>query len=274
MNATLDLIHQEYMDFPIFKSDQYWFAEIWAKQEYARILLAEGPLQSTKRRLWHMKDFKGGGKSKDTKLNIPKLAKKKSNEYHITLDYESAIFQTMSFQYDYFAWMLYSQSNTGILGPERLLDEAPFDLAEDILQSPSPFAAFDNVDEETVAKANVPSNSSWRSFALGTNTLTENVFPMLHYTGPKLYREWWWPRLWYYPYIEDMLKATASAEKEMYGTTTDGRDWWPYALAHGGDVSGNGAFSDQGTFLSWQSLCKAHEALIFQGNRDRHKKGT
>lgn len=270
VEATLDMIHREYRDYPVFKSDQYWFAEVWAKQEYARILKGEGPLQSTKRRLWHMTDFKGGGRTKETKLVIPKLDKEKSNELHITLDYESKIFQTMSFQYDYFAWMLYDRSNTGVLGPERLLDDAPFNLAEDIEQSPTPFAAFDQVDEDLLLKADVPSNSSWRSFALGTNTLTQSVFPILHYTGPKLYREWWWPRLWYYPYIEDLLEAVVSqAGGEAYGTTSDGRDWWPYVPQGAG--GGNGAFSDEGVFLQWKELCKVHEPLIFKGNRDRHK---
>lgn len=266
VQATLNLIHEEYKDFPWFKSDQYWFAEIWSKQEYNRILLDKGPLQSNTSLLWHRKDYKGGGKMVNTKLQIPKLGERENEfELHMTLDYETTIFQTMSFQYDYFAWQHYNQSNTGYLGPQRVMDEVSFDIAEDILRSPAPFSRFEKDEKDSELKSSIPLNATWRSVVLGTNTLTHSVFPLLHYTGPKLYREWWWPRLWYYPYITDFLKVSNHSREETYGKSIDGRSWQPYVPARETTMLGNGAYDDQGSFLQWDHICKAHEKSVFQG---------
>jgi hypothetical protein len=93
---------------------------------------------------------------------------------------------------------------------------------------------------------------------------------LLHFTGPKEFRALWWPRLWFVPYGEELLKASTKLlkmprqpiSKEPIG----GVIWWPAEMDGQRKVDlgeKGGSFADNGTFLGWGELCGAHETNIF-----------
>jgi len=82
-------------------SDQWHMQNIWAKQEYARTLLVDGPMVNTSRRVWISEDssdgYAGAGHFENIEVEIPELDPSQDHEYHITVDYESQLFQTVAY---------------------------------------------------------------------------------------------------------------------------------------------------------------------------------
>ncbi|KAL2066691.1 hypothetical protein VTL71DRAFT_2763 [Oculimacula yallundae] len=244
-------------------SDQYYFANVWAEQEYSRRMLQSEPFtkeeKADKYYLW------------------PKVEEGRETELHIGLDYEGLLWQVLGFFRPSVTWMTFNGDPTparSVSGSRRksfvrdqYLDRT---LPDDLATSRPPFAAvLEQLAShgQTGKATDLPTHLTWHDLRLGINSISNNIFPMLHYTGPKMFREYWWPRMWFYPYAEALLKAAASLDRAPISDhVIGGKVWWP---ADVGTTSGKkdekgGAFSDKGDWLPWGDICAAHETSLWK----------
>lgn len=262
--ATLELIHVNHTT----DSDQYYFANVFGMQEYARRLLQADPFGDVE------------GKEKDW----PVLEEGEKTEYHIGIDYDGALFQTMAFYRQTITWMTFDGNGNGngkesyeqnaissgerqsVLQPDPYYDKQ---LPQDLETSNPPFSA-----AAALEASNLPGNISWSDLSLGINSISKRIFPLLHFTGPKEFRELWWGNMWYVPYGEELLKASARVEmpRVISDKKIGGKVWWHAAAdTTGNDTAvtgtgmekGGGAIGDNGESLSWNTLCGVHEAKVF-----------
>ncbi|KAF2238917.1 hypothetical protein EV356DRAFT_563600 [Viridothelium virens] len=258
-NATLNKINLEFNETVFQHSDQLYLSEIWSNQEYARMLL--GPNRSLVEE--HSQD-------------MALLASDQETEYHISLDYKSELFLANAFYEDFLAWMTFP---TPKKQPSHQIMLAPYqiDLSEDILSSPHPFSVISSAldNDEAYLDSSVDSlvaNTSWRDIELGTNLITNQVFPLIHMTGNKDYRDTWWERMWYFPYSRALLTAAAIASPDDFITRTsaDGRIWRaanrPPNATEKSPNDTIGAWSAEGKWLPWHGpdgLCEIYEDYLF-----------
>lgn len=247
--ATMRMIDRGFEGYFEFNSsDQYYFQEVWAEQEYNRLLRREGKVERPQigEQLGALPDLQPGSRT----------------EFHMTIDYEAEMFQTSAYFSDYMTWKVFNQSDPASSG------KADVELNLDVLSSAAPFSAAGPTD-------NLPTSLRWEDVSLGTNINTRKAFPLYHVTGIKQLREEWWPRMWWHPFGEALLRASqrqaqatkSASELAMIGGTTytrarpmiDGR-----LVEPGSGVQGHvAAWSDQAEHLSWEALCSSHEDELF-----------
>lgn len=287
-SATVDMLSHKYnAEYEFRNSDQYYFAEVWAEQEIQRMRLREG--EEVFAQPHHIP---GGGVGK-----IPDIPPGKRTEYHMCLDYETEMFQTAAAYDHHLTWMRFNhstlhpdlrrlsdtdraaQTDQG-LGRELRIDE--WVLKSDIQRSPPPFAASLSSSSSSNAKSSsaLPTSETWSSVLLGTNVVTQAAFPLFHVTGDKSLRDRWWPRMWFHPYSEQLLKDTHAArlaqrDPLLFATTGGGNVKWRGALPpsrtkynaegfglpqrHEEQDEKGGAWRDSGEYVKWKDMCGAFE---------------
>jgi len=293
LSATVDRIKADYTT----DSDQWYLSELFGEQEYARMLLAEGPLASRKRRTWMTEGWFGEGHYEDVILAVPE-GNTGEKEYHVAIDYKSELFQTMSYTTQFLSWRRYDEDADGDLSPAGIL---PYDIAASLPPFPQHLPHGDDALEQL-------RNQSWRSIPLGTNAISNTVFPLLHVTGEKHYRETWWDRMWFTPHGESLIKSASLQPVVPLWIDGLGREWrgyTPFANSSSSPASSlsaatpppdppphvtapipptsrlpppseqeqiippnpyaGGGYSDKGIFLTWAELCGAHEDAVFRG---------
>jgi len=186
-------------------SDQFYFASLFGEQSYARRLLK---LQHDKQRGLDTAGDEAFLKPKpdDESRKVPEL--KGRVEYFIGLDWSSAIFQTTGFYADYISWIRHNESSQYVAQDSKSGNyHHHFAEQEDLVGKGPP-------GEPPLAKID-PALRRWRSLPLATNTASRNVVPVMHINGKKGYRILWWPRMWFFPYIEQMMKELRSGSKRQ-----------------------------------------------------------
>ncbi|KAH9818199.1 hypothetical protein Tdes44962_MAKER05393 [Teratosphaeria destructans] len=267
LNATMYQIQKKFDDGYRFRtSDQFYFQEMWAEQEVRRTILREGNVKAP---VMGQDEVTG----EDIRGHVPNIAHRRRTEFHVTIDYETKVFQTSAAYTEFITWMSFNHT-TPPDSRYRLgtrLDQTH--LPEDIFKSPSPSA------ETTDGEDDSSNDRSWSDVMLGTNGITKTIFPLFHMTGDKSYRDRWWPRMWFLPGGQSLL-SQAKEGKPSTGTsdvvaTVNGVKWRAYqhadlfapnskVTADGGHgASRGGAWSDQGAHLSWNDLCAVHEESLF-----------
>ena len=190
--ATMNMVRRKYDEgFEFRNSDKYYFQEMWAEQEIGRSMRRDGKVEAPL--------VKG-----DVRGSIPDIPRGIRTEFHVALDYESDIFQTSMAYIEYLTWMsfnhrtpLFNQAS----GNTRRIDQMV--LSEDIESSLPPFGLYKS-------NTRLPMEKTWADMMLGTNMITQQVFPVWHMTGDKSYRTRWWPRMWFHPHTEVLLNAAKS----------------------------------------------------------------
>lgn len=252
--ATLDMLSAKYdAEWTYRNSDQFYFAEVWAEQEINR------------RKLQYGDQYAAKPKSINKDIIIPDIPAWKRTEYHICLDYESELFQAATAWERSLAWMRFNDSTPLPKEGTEVWSETAmksWTLRQDILASEPPFAAMED-----------SSAGSWEEVMLGTNTVSKSPFPLFHVTGNKMVRDWWWPRMWWHPQGEELLKAAKrksmpSAEIVEQGfITVDGVQWRAarpvQAQQRVDNVGKGGAWQASGQWLPWHSMCNIHEPVLF-----------
>ncbi|PPJ56901.1 hypothetical protein CBER1_02273 [Cercospora berteroae] len=274
--ATLDMVSRRYdSNYEFRNSDQLYFAEVWAEQEIQRRRLRDG-------------NFEAPEVLEGVKGIMPEIPKGRRTEYHICLDYRTEMFQTATAFEKHLTWMrfnLTSETYPDIPQDDRFgggevadgwVKDIRIDkikLTDDILETDPPFAA---ADEPT----DMPKNQSWSETNLGTNLVTREAFPLFHVTGDKGIRDRWWPRMWFHPYGEELLKATKKKEHVLSSGTTGKQSGlrkgqFVFAKAAGTNWRGavpvvtharpqledekGGAWVDNGDYVPWNAMCGAYE---------------
>lgn len=283
MVHTAHLIESEYVS----GSDQYYIAHLWGRQEYGRMLRAQEPLNHTSEMVYVHEGPDFTSTLKEVVLTVPTNQQLQHADLHISIDYESTLFQLVSGNTNHLTWHTFSSAQSS-RSENLAVDESPnltydninpptYDLPVDLLLATPPFPHTD-----AASYMSLPNTTSWRNVTLGTHTLNRNIFPLLHFTGPKYLRSAWFSRMWYFPHLEKMMHHAAAAEPAAYTVTTDGREWWPFdpeatsrempeaqrpssPLSKGME---SGAYDERAAFLSWHALCGIHEAVVF-GSKTR-----
>lgn len=202
LKAVFERALEQNKNHHVTDSDQFYFSHVFGMQSYARRLhkleydRARGCDVAADReflRLVH-EDKK--------KKDIPNIKDQKT-EYHIGLDWSSDIFQTAGFYADYLTWVRYNSTSPYVQeyakdGNYHHHVALPADLV--------------GVGPQPPANAIDPALSDWRNLPVAMNTASRTVPPVLHINGKKGYRHLWWPRNWFYPYIQLILDVKRRQE--------------------------------------------------------------
>ncbi len=263
--ATLEKIHDHHTT----DSDQFYFAELWGDQSYQRSLDKLSWDRARGEDVADAEKFLLPPQDKD----IPPIKKGQRTEYYIGLDFDSAIWQTIAFYDDYVAWVQQNLSSAYVREGSRTVNRyhhlmLPADLTSrsrainphGLAQSPleATDRAGDRASLAGAAGKTLPEAlRSWETLPLAFNTITKTVPPILHFTGKKGYREMWWPRNWFYPYQEQLLRALRRRGPVRTGP-------------HRESVAGAWTYRGNGTERGWMDwdggLCGQFEESL-QGRR-------
>ncbi|KEY75260.1 hypothetical protein S7711_07614 [Stachybotrys chartarum IBT 7711] len=258
VDATMDEIEATYdAEFPQSESDQYYLSNVWGRQEYFRsVAVANGG------------EVPGGPKDRE----IPRVREDdQETEYHIAIDYESALFQTKAGYEPFFGYMQYNQT-----GLKAKMDIDMFDLGEQFqpydIEMPSVVAGAMAKLYDAIPEAHPGSSSEdWLStVSLGTNYVSRHIYALWHCTGPKEWIDKHFPTLWFYPFVRPLLRAAVKASQsgDLISTAPiGGRHWAPKTwFPEDAHVLG-GAWTDKNgtTFVPWAELCGGHEDILFGG---------
>lgn len=236
-------------------SDQFYFANLFGAQEYARRHLQRIPLP----------DPEGS--------TPPFLEAGDRTEYHIGIDYEYAVFQNLGYSIRDVAWMLYGTSRKGgSVGHSQVVEPYRYELPGDIFSAPSPFLLVSEPASGTESLYSLTDevisfSASWEDMPLATNVITKQIPVLLHFTLDKELRDQWWDRMWFYPYGESLLRASFNRSRSPFGGNTIitiGEE--PGANGDGTKTDWDkrdGAWSDKGDWIPWEVLCRMHEPQLF-----------
>lgn len=240
-------------EYHLRNSDQLYFAEAWAKQEYFRAVEV-------------------GGKPPDgpARRFIPPRRRNENTELHVSIDYESALFQPRAGNDPYYGPRMFDAA-----GGTAIIDQDTTQQGDEFVPYPihMPSAVYNSLAH---LYSNIPhlhkgvKPRDWvRSLPLSVNFITQNIFAVWHCTAEKVpvheqYHTWW-----FYPMAKSLQKA---AVKEQLGRNSisdlkiDGRTWSAKTVYPNNTTDAlGGAWSDEGHFLPWSSLCEKHDDFLYRG---------
>ncbi|KAK3115095.1 hypothetical protein LTR53_005911 [Teratosphaeriaceae sp. CCFEE 6253] len=275
-NATqvgIDRNWEKHKDTGYKNSDQFYFAEVFGLQEWAR-LEKKADLRDHYKGMKYKYDW-GNPRREGPELQLEKT------EYHVGIDHSSVIFQSLAFWKPYLTWTRPASSwPTGHSGSNVGTDQAAYHVRvpQDILQSAPPYSH--------VAAAGAA--DSWAGVDLLYNTVTRQIPAVIHMTAEKQFRQIWWPRLWFEADAERLriaaINDTAAAEQAAgrvaaHGEVIGGYTWENAAPPEAEDVrlgGINGAWSDSAFWLTWRGICQEHEGILYNTTdmHYRHKSTT
>lgn len=127
--ATVAEIHANHST----DSDQYYMAEVYGRQEFARLHYRPDIMEE-------YKSIRYGDEVVDPSIelvrNDPNMTGITKTEYHVGIDFDSAMFQTMAFWKQYLTWMKPENSWAG--GPGGANGPYTLNMPADIEMSPPP----------------------------------------------------------------------------------------------------------------------------------------
>lgn len=264
IDAAMDEIDATHdPEYQFRESDQYYVSNVWGLQEY-----------------WRSKAAVNGGEvpgGPPDRVIPPKRSEGQDTEFHVAIEYESALFQTRA---GYEPFIGYLQFNESGLAANMNVDM--FGLGEKFVPYTIPMP--ENVHSAlTKLYDSIPDahpgqlSSDWiRTVNLGVNYITKHIYGLWHCTGPKEFIDMEYPTFWWYPFVKSLLKAavkSSQAHDLISSLPVDGRMWtakteYPDRDSLRGEYGG--AWSDEvpgGKYVPWSELCGAHEELLFRGEQ-------
>lgn len=251
--AALDMINQNH----ITDSDQYYMAEVFGKQEFARLVHKPALLEQYRAvkyewELIHMQDT--------IRWDAPMTTGK--TEYHIGIDYESSMFQTFAFWKQYLTWMRPSDSWRGMKSADPSVpSQYDFNLPNDAAHGR-------NLDTSLWQRftSGVDKEFLFENVELLYNTVTKQAPVIMHFTGEKHFRQLWWQRLWFQSNAGELREASLRIPQNTSLGEIAGYTWYNAQLSRAADSETqnfDGAWSDNGDWVSWNTLCSAHEQVLY-----------
>ena len=271
--GTLERIRVGYDEHYQFReSDQKYMSDVWADQEYMRSV----------RELKHKGQVpvEGGepvpaGGPKDRVM--PVLAPRQRTEYHIAMEYESALFQTRAGNDQFTGMPTFSGPGYTTL-VQNNFNRRPSFLPYEIRLPTDVVSSITRMFKSIADLQELPNQPAEmiRHLHLGTNLVTKRVYALFHCTGDKNYLNEYWPSVWFFPYARALLRSAirdATKGRPLSEELIDGRIWtmahtYPASTPRGDDVGveAAGAWADVSDgWLSWGELCASHEGAIFGG---------
>ncbi|KAF2096221.1 hypothetical protein NA57DRAFT_78989 [Rhizodiscina lignyota] len=285
--GTMVMMSREYdeeAEDVVRQSDQMYLADLWGTQEWVRTEIWRNLTDIWGRRELFNENRQPPPPNGDA--TYPEWEDGQKTEFHIGVDYESAVFQTAAGYEAWLGWTHYdyynpitktlsSSKKSKSSNKRRIKSTAgKFYLPDDIGNSPAPFPAGFRPQDATRSdkQASGKELQTWSGLPLGTNMATKQIFAVFHFTvtGGKDMIDWWWSRMWYVPYGMELLYAavreTNRERKPITRGRIDGRVWWN---AEGEDevqkpwTQKGGVWSDMGAWLGWEDMCQIHEEEMF-----------
>ena len=261
--ATLDEIHNNH----VTDSDQFYFANLFGTQELARLRTNPELLEARKQDVFG--DDAEWARS-DMTRNEPATAWGQKVEYHIGIDYASVMFQTLAFWKQYLTWTREIDSWTPPDGQSPLyypgLSGSPYSvrLSKDIHESLPPFSA----TRDPNASGHSGVHPSWSEVELLYNVVAQEAPVMIHFTGEKAYRHFWWQRMWFQSRAEELrLASLTSAADPLSEEEIEGLIWYPANPDDADEIVNNGkggAWDDRSSgFHTFKRLCKPYEEELY-----------
>ncbi|KAM3420437.1 hypothetical protein BST61_g3710 [Cercospora zeina] len=259
-NATLEAIHFNH----VTDSDQFYLANIFGDQEYQRLKHRPDLLEEAKKKVYYDHE----DPNENALIRTEPTTSGKRTEYHIGIDYDSTMFQTLAFWKGQLAWS--RQIDSWSPGADaHSVPEKPWEvnISDDILASRPPFESVDHANSTP---------HGWESVELAYNVLTHQHPVLLHVTGnpeEKFYRKFWWRRMWFQKKAAKLRLATHRLDERLISQEPIANMLWYNAepiedaeeIVDGGK---GGAWTDRRGWLSWRRLCKDSEAVLFQPGDD------
>ena len=258
--ATMDEIAYTYdTDYEHSESDQYYLSNVWGRQEY-----------------WRARQL-GNGTAKSSPAGhiIPvKRFEEQQTEMHVAIEYESRLFQTRAGNDPFLGYPQYEQNSTIKVTKDYSKQEkrfVPYSIELPANVRDSLMRLYDSIPEAHPGA----SSADWvRKAHLGTNFVTKQIYAIWHCTGSKDRIKIEYTKMWFYPFIKSLIRASVRAAQRgepMTPKLIDGRKWvskFPYPRAEELQDEYGGAWSDQvpgHKFVAWKSLCRNEESDLFWG---------
>ncbi|USW58778.1 hypothetical protein Slin15195_G120970 [Septoria linicola] len=265
-NATLEAINFNH----VTDSDQYYFANLWGDQEFERLTNRPDLLEKAKSKLYYDEE----DPNNNTLVRTEPITFGKRTEYHIGIDYDSSMFQTLAFWKGQLAWTREIDSWSPP-ADTHFMPENPWEinLSEDILASRPPFESIDYGFNHTNSTP-----PGWESVELAYNVLTHQHPVLMHVTGnpfEKNFRKYWWSRMWFQKKAEKLRLATHREDEKLISQEPIGNLLW-YAAEPTEDaeeiVDGGkgGAWTDRRGWVSWRRLCRESEGELYMQGDDEY----
>ncbi|KAK5992883.1 hypothetical protein PT974_06305 [Cladobotryum mycophilum] len=259
--ATMDEIRATHdPEYEFKESDQYYLSNVWGRQEYWRSRIASNG-----------GDVLGGPPDR---IIPDKRTEDQETEYHIAIEYESALFQTRAGYQPYFGYMQFNNSDLSATQTKDVHDEGPEFQPTKIKMPTNVETALSKLYDDIPEAHPGSVASDWiRVAELGVNFITHHIYALWHCTGPKEFVGLEYPTLWFYPFVKSLLRANVKASQSgepISSKLIDGRQWAPKTVFPGRgslDDEYGGAWTDfdEERFVPWKVLCGAHEELLFKG---------
>ena len=247
-------------------SDQWYYAKIFGIQEYTRTLLEANPSLPS------------------NNVSSPEIKPGQQTEFHIGLDYENSMFQTVGYDDPYLTWWQHDGS-MDVARPKQspVKDMHLFKLEQDVLTARRPFeamhelaqSAFNEKYQEILRNAGGPGFKMWRHLPMATNVITRHIFAMMHFTFEKDYRNTWWEKMWFYPYARDLLRTSSVVNNDsLYKKKIGGRKWYNAqepVVQHSENANQgrrDGAWSDKGEWKGFSGMCDVYDEFLFGPSYD------
>ncbi|KAH6691336.1 hypothetical protein F5X68DRAFT_259416 [Plectosphaerella plurivora] len=229
--------------FKYHSSDQIYLARLWAQQEVSRTLL-----------------IKAGAEEENAD----------ETEYHVAIDYESALVQTGCYSHPWMHRLNYNNSDHTALVTKDVFDQGKTFKPLPIQMPAVVFQSLARIYKSLPDLKYKISARDWvGSLPLDTNVATRNIFAFYHATCSKrdLVRDF--KRYWFHPHLKLLLAAAfreTKAGTPIAERLIDGRRW-EYKTTYpdeGARDQLGGVFTDHGedSFLSFGTLCKGHWDLF------------
>ena len=195
-----------------FGSDQSIFAGIFGEQEYQREVIRLRYL--TRWQKWKMWWQEYMYRAREQTILDPHPSRYKmepaegaSYDFGIGLDYASTISQATVFaEYDS-DWVSFNDTTTIVEAYDNMniISPGAYEINEDVANSVPPFWTTSRLGIE------LPIQKTWQEVSIYTNLYT-GISPVLihhnaHRDNLKSVRETHWHKMWYHPYIRDLLTA-------------------------------------------------------------------
>ncbi|OAA44675.1 hypothetical protein BBO_04158 [Beauveria brongniartii RCEF 3172] len=257
INVTMAEISRTYdTNFENSESDQYYLANVWGRQEYHRskeVLALRSDI-----------DAKAAAKlegSDEFKLPDPLAFQGEPTEFHISIEYESALFQTKAGYDRYFGHMKFDQPGYTARMDVDMYGQGTSFVPYSISMPAAVYAALTRVYEAAVkpssaarrsvsegeeavphrsrreatatsshSRSRLPASEWLRSASLGVNYVTRHIYGLWHCTGGKEFIDGEYKAMWFFPYVASLLRANALASRagdELTAAEMDGRAWLP-----------------------------------------------
>lgn len=255
----------------IATSDQYYIGKVMGRQEvYRTKALTGGPVP---------------GLTGTRVLPKEKQNETDQTEFHMTVDHEHGLVQNRAINEVWLRKLNFNHSDhTAIVMEDVLNQQSSFKPYK--IQMPSfVFLALRRIFDSISDKNDQGSTAKeWiGSLKLATNVATRQTFALFHQSGVKDGFMKYYQEMWYFPFLQRMLKAAVDANRAREPLTSrliDGRNWVSqtnYPENRSLHDAYGGAFADStNEFIPFLQLCREYTQDLFgtehHGDEDQETK--